>query len=45
MLIYKEELLNCTGLKVLKLPYETVEEAKKNRDRLWRGICLALFSD
>lgn len=30
MLIYKEELLNCTGLKVLKLPYETVEEAKKN---------------
>lgn len=30
MLIYKEELLNNTGLKILRLPYENTEEARKN---------------
>ena len=30
MLIYKEELLNHTGIKELKLPYENVAEAKEN---------------
>lgn len=30
MLIYKKELLNHTGIKELKLPYENVAEAKEN---------------
>ena len=30
MLIYKEALLNHTGIKELYLPFETVEEAKNN---------------
>ena len=30
MLIYKEALLNHTGIKELYLPFDTVEEAKKN---------------
>ena len=30
MLIYKEELLNRTGIKELRLPYESVAEAKEN---------------
>lgn len=30
MLIFKEQLLNNTGIKVLNLPFGMVEEAKQN---------------
>ena len=30
MLVYKEQLLDCTGVLPIELPYENVKEAKEN---------------